>query len=450
MIVKPRFSPSSQTHDPVTQPRNVPVSQPSDAHEREAQTAAQTALAGREQPDLSPVGCVDKSKALRTADAAAQGTATPASPGTALDPTTRADMESRFGHDFSQVRVHADSAAATSASALNARAYTYGKHVVFDAHQYAPGTHAGRDLLAHELAHVVQQRDGQPMVQRDKTPETKPEEKPAAKAKTDVSIVLSDEEQDLAEGRSYAKTVIRVTDVADAAAKLKALGVPIGTLYVVSHSNSAGEVEFNSSIGTISWVPIGDLGKALKGAATIDTVNFRGCKLGEASGAMESFRQTVGAQSTKGTNCWSFVERVTPLTFDGAEITSPSQIPKGKQAAFDKALLKQIAGLRTEDKKPVQNCLIGLAPGEKANSKNLSKIWTLYWANQGNLVASWASPDYNKNWQKGSDLHQGHDGWYQALRTGRDQGAGAGRRRQARRHGGPKSAGAVGRSRKHA
>jgi hypothetical protein len=70
-------------------------------------------------------------------------------------------MEQSLGHDFSQVRVHADEKAAESARAVNALAYTVGRDVVFGTGQYAPGTMAGRKLLAHELAHVVQQ-DGSP------------------------------------------------------------------------------------------------------------------------------------------------------------------------------------------------------------------------------------------------------------------------------------------------
>jgi outer membrane protein OmpA-like peptidoglycan-associated protein len=69
-------------------------------------------------------------------------------------------MEPRFGHDFSQVRVHADARAADSARALNALAYTVGQDTVFGAGRYAPGTAEGRRLLAHELAHVLQQAEG--------------------------------------------------------------------------------------------------------------------------------------------------------------------------------------------------------------------------------------------------------------------------------------------------
>jgi hypothetical protein len=67
-------------------------------------------------------------------------------------------MESRFGHDFSQVRVHTSTQAAESARSVNALAYTVGQDVVFGQGRYAPGTPSGQRLLAHELTHVVQQR----------------------------------------------------------------------------------------------------------------------------------------------------------------------------------------------------------------------------------------------------------------------------------------------------
>lgn len=82
------------------------------------------------------------------------------SPGRPLDPATRAFMEPRFGHDFGGVRVHSDARAAASARSIDARAYTVGRDVVFGAGQYATGTAEGRSLLAHELAHVVQQGMG--------------------------------------------------------------------------------------------------------------------------------------------------------------------------------------------------------------------------------------------------------------------------------------------------
>ena len=83
-----------------------------------------------------------------------------ATPGQPLDSATRDFMEPRFGHNFGQVRVHADTKAAESARAVDALAYTVGRNVVFGAGQYAPGTTEGRRILAHELTHVIQQNRG--------------------------------------------------------------------------------------------------------------------------------------------------------------------------------------------------------------------------------------------------------------------------------------------------
>lgn len=79
------------------------------------------------------------------------------SPGHAMETAARTGMEGVFGRDFSRVRVHTDAAAADSAHAVEASAYTVGNHIAFAPGQYAPGTAAGKRLLAHELTHVVQQ-----------------------------------------------------------------------------------------------------------------------------------------------------------------------------------------------------------------------------------------------------------------------------------------------------
>jgi hypothetical protein len=79
------------------------------------------------------------------------------SPGQPLAPETRALMEARLGYDFGGVRVHTDHLAARSAEAVAAHAYTVGADVVFAASRYDPASRDGQRLLAHELAHVVQQ-----------------------------------------------------------------------------------------------------------------------------------------------------------------------------------------------------------------------------------------------------------------------------------------------------
>ncbi|MEZ5628230.1 MAG: DUF4157 domain-containing protein [Rhodocyclaceae bacterium] len=81
-------------------------------------------------------------------------------PGRPLDAPTRAAMEQRFGQDLGDIRLHTDAAAAQSAEALSARAYTVGRHIVFGPAGYAPHAPAGRQRLAHELTHAIQQRRG--------------------------------------------------------------------------------------------------------------------------------------------------------------------------------------------------------------------------------------------------------------------------------------------------
>jgi hypothetical protein len=74
-----------------------------------------------------------------------------------LDTATRTFMEPRFGHSFANVRAHTDPNAADSARSIGARAYTTGPNIVFGAGEYQPSTNEGRQLIAHELVHVVQQ-----------------------------------------------------------------------------------------------------------------------------------------------------------------------------------------------------------------------------------------------------------------------------------------------------
>jgi hypothetical protein len=71
-------------------------------------------------------------------------------------------FEARFGHDFSRIRVHADSIAAKAAKSVAAQASTVGRHIAFAAGRFTPGTVEGRQLLGRELAHALQQGQGEP------------------------------------------------------------------------------------------------------------------------------------------------------------------------------------------------------------------------------------------------------------------------------------------------
>jgi hypothetical protein len=138
------------------------VSQPGDPAEREAERVA--------------VDVLDQPEPERT-DTAVTRTATDFGGG-AVDAGTEAEIESvtsggsplsqsareffepRFGRDFSDVRVHTGPEADEAARSIDAEAFTYGSDVVFASNNYQPHTSRGRELLAHELTHVVQQDGG--------------------------------------------------------------------------------------------------------------------------------------------------------------------------------------------------------------------------------------------------------------------------------------------------
>ena len=109
------------------------------------------------------------------------------SSGQALDAGARAELEPRFGVDFSTVRVHTGATAAESAAALGARAYTVGPHIVFGPGQYRPRTREGYRLLAHELAHVVQQRAAASVQLSAYAAEEEPYEREADRAGDDAA-----------------------------------------------------------------------------------------------------------------------------------------------------------------------------------------------------------------------------------------------------------------------
>ena len=86
--------------------------------------------------------------------------------GRSLSGAERSYFEPRFGRDFSNVRIHDNTGAASLARSVNARAFTYGHNVVMGAGEYSPDSRSGRKLLAHELTHVVQQRQSHLGIQR--------------------------------------------------------------------------------------------------------------------------------------------------------------------------------------------------------------------------------------------------------------------------------------------
>lgn len=143
-----------------SQPK-LAIGKADDPFEREADRIAEQVSSAPGHPDTTPTPPHIR---RLSGQANADGAKAPASVERVLAESGRPlarevghDMEQRFDYDFSRVRVHADSLADRSAQDVNANAYTAGSHVVFAAGRYSPETDSGRRLLAHELAHVVQQ-----------------------------------------------------------------------------------------------------------------------------------------------------------------------------------------------------------------------------------------------------------------------------------------------------
>ena len=133
------------------------VSNPADHHEKEAERVADQVSTAR-PADRGTTPTIQRLASESAAPPRVPGSVdrTLESAGSPLEPVLRQDMEQRFGHDFSNVRVHADSSADQSARDVRAHAYTVGRDIVFASGKYAPQTRQGRHLLAHELTHVVQ------------------------------------------------------------------------------------------------------------------------------------------------------------------------------------------------------------------------------------------------------------------------------------------------------
>ena len=160
------------------------INQPNDPYEKEADAVADRVMNESSHPNQSSLHsnvaiqrkCAASEEEEKNIQRKESGTASTRassslnqilqSGGEPMDHSTRFFMEERFNSDFSDVRIHNDERAHQSSNDINALAYTHGNHIVFNKSQYNPSSQSGKRLLAHELTHVAQQRDGMKMIQR--------------------------------------------------------------------------------------------------------------------------------------------------------------------------------------------------------------------------------------------------------------------------------------------
>jgi hypothetical protein len=166
------FFQKSKKVDAFFQPK-LSIGPVDDVYEREADAVADKVVSSGTSPiqaKISPIvqrkcsHCEEEelqrkdageNKSLSHAPAIVSGVI--GSGGNKMDGGTKSFMESRFGYDFGNVKIHTDTVAAKSAQSINALAYTSGNSIVFNEGQYNPSTPNGQKLLAHELTHTIQQ-----------------------------------------------------------------------------------------------------------------------------------------------------------------------------------------------------------------------------------------------------------------------------------------------------
>lgn len=356
------------------------------------------------------------------------------SSGQPLDIESRAFMEPRFGHDFGRVRIHTDARAAASASAVHAHAYTVGRDVVFGHGKYAPHSSEGKKLLAHELAHTIQQGSashselvmGQPddsyekeadrvanevaysaggttqvsalttatiarqIIQRspdDPKPKPKPKDEEAAKGskKQDVVVILS---PDVGAEASTLAPGIKPINVDSPEALAKALSEikhPIRTLFILSHALASGDLGFGTH-DSLTFVTPSKLAAALKDKVKAenapDTIDFRGCTIGQSPAAMEEMRAALGAGATVGGNCFLISQKNGPIELSGEKITKPSQLTADDQEPFEAGLKMLIDTFGS-----AKDCI-------------LDKSKDGYFKAGGALVAQWFTPSFTTEWDE--------------------------------------------------
>ncbi len=328
------------------------INQPGDVYEQEADNLAEEIVRQAAPPAESShnptrrsgkqaFGHLQQKPGMGT-QAGPVPAAVPYAPGTSagkpLGAHTTSFMEPRFGYDFSQVRIHDDERAAASAAAINAYAYTVGNNIVFNKGLYAPETERGKKLLAHELAHVVQQDSsghthkklssysGAPGIQRQSEPQ----------GETNQHRLIA---SFLPGARPAIRRVLGV---------LRAIGLPVSGIAIgVRLSGTAGDtVQAGMGVDALYFLDVANL------ELTTDTLAYGelgvGLSLGAGGGIIIGFRISPNAQygtmsGAYGGHTYNFTLRllagvglsISPGIFQGQEGFVAATFSVGAQAGIN-------------------------------------------------------------------------------------------------------------------
>lgn len=302
--------------------------------------------------------------------------------GNSLDNGTKNFMESHFGIDFSDVKIHTGSQAVQTSRELNAEAFTVGNDIYFNEGKYSPNSDSGKHLLAHELTHTVQQTA--PFAQRQI--QRAPEEK-VVKRK-DIIIVGEGwtGSMELAKALKGAK-IIQVNSSDALLTALQGITDPVGTLFFVTHATSTGKLKFGDAEG---FVNPSDIAKKLSGTFSAsnapEKLDFRGCSIGTEPAAMNELGLSLGAKSVLAGNCYAVIARTTPIEIGGKKITKSSQVTDANRALFND--LKTRTYNKLGDKKA---CVLNLSNKD-------------YLAAGGVFVQLWFNPTFTGDWLPGKSV----------------------------------------------
>jgi hypothetical protein len=355
--------------------------------------------------------------------------------GQTLAGTLRARFEPLYGTSFSDVRVHDDEASHRAARELGARAFTVGQDVHFAGGEYRPADADGLHLLAHELAHTVQQRgqpaaDQQPYATYEAVGDTAlereaeraadaiadgrpftvstgafvppghplkgPDDRKKGRAPsklgdpnvpTDVVLLMDDTLMAEAVTLAPNAIILKVTSPEDMTRELGRVQAPFKSLFILSHSLSSGDLGFQDG-STTRYVMPERVAEALKGVIPADrapsTVDFRGCSVGTTPGAMDQIRIAAGAQAAIGGNCFMVQQTNGPIKLRGKNILKRSDIRKGDEKAFQDGLTMLRKSFRG-----AEACIID--PSEDA-----------YFRANGKMVALWVNSSFSESFDDGA------------------------------------------------
>jgi hypothetical protein len=408
-----------------------------DPLEREADLAADRVMAGRGIADLSAVPVrvrrSAKTASVASPDAPASVRRARAMSGSPLETPIRQDMEHRFGQDFSQVRVHRDGPAAQSAADVEARAYALGDDIVFGAGQYAPTTSAGRRLLAHELAHVVQGRQGAgPKLRRSRLLDFKDKKEAHDPSKlTDAQIKATNEYKAFMDSSLVWQKVDKVTgDEALLACRLILRSMREGETviweteartFMERARKQLGTVQrAEADVGTLQWVPFNSAAAAkdpsklesefgkwlLAGGPEPDKatgkvncwemVMFSAYKAGQASKARlqaiydEGVAQVkAGTRTSIGDTFEAMLRQGKEQIFDPVNPKSPEPLP-GDIVIFDRAAGHAAVSLGTKDAAGRHNIVSHWPPPDGSYKSKVTTIEALLGAGAGTPVKFWS------------------------------------------------------------